>query len=55
MKPTMWVDEFGNKEWRLNGKYHRLDGPAIEQVSGHKEWYLNGKYYSTEEEYWLAD
>jgi len=29
--------------WRLNGKLHREDGPAIEWSDGHKEWWLNGK------------
>ena len=33
----------GSKEWRLNGKLHRTDGPAIEYADGSKEWYLNGK------------
>jgi hypothetical protein len=32
-----------SKDWYLDGKYHREDGPAIEYASGHKEWYLNGK------------
>jgi len=32
-------------EWRLNGKRHREDGPAIEWANGDKEWYLNGKYH----------
>jgi len=32
----------GRKAWRLNGKYHRLDGPAIEWANGAKSWYLNG-------------
>jgi hypothetical protein len=27
----------------LNSKFHRLDGPAIENVNGTKEWYQNGK------------
>ena len=30
-------------EWRLNGKHHREDGPAIERVNGYREWWLNGK------------
>jgi hypothetical protein len=29
------------KQWWLNGKFHREDGPAIEYPSGTKEWYLN--------------
>ena len=33
----------GTKEWWLNGKRHRVDGPAIERADGGKEWYLNGE------------
>ena len=29
-------------EWRLDGKLHREDGPAIEWESGDKFWYLKG-------------
>jgi len=32
----------GYKAWLLNGKYHREDGPAIEN-NGDTHWYLNGK------------
>ena len=32
----------GDKEWYLNGKYHREDGPARELANGSKMWYLNG-------------
>jgi len=39
------VDKFGNKEWYLNGKYHREDGPAIEWANGAKSWYLNGELH----------
>ena len=35
----------GAKEWWLNGKLHREDGPAIEWADGSKEWYLNGKLH----------
>ena len=42
-KPTMSVDEWGNKHWRLDGKLHRLDGPAIEYANGSKEWWVDGK------------
>ena len=44
-QPTMTTDEYGNKRWRLNGKFHREDGPAIEWADGDKEWWLNGKYH----------
>jgi len=33
----------GTKEWRLNGKVHRVDGPAVECAGGEKVWYLNGQ------------
>jgi hypothetical protein len=33
----------GSKEWYLNGKHHREDGPAVEWPDGSKAWYLNGK------------
>jgi hypothetical protein len=38
-----WAD--GRKEWILNGKLHREDGPAWEGVNGTKEWYINGKLH----------
>ena len=31
------------KEWWINGKRHREDGPAREWSDGGTEWYLNGK------------
>ena len=37
------IDEYGNKYWWLNGKFHREDGPAIERADGYQAWYLNGK------------
>jgi hypothetical protein len=36
------VQDDGDKEWYLNGKLHREDGPAVEYSSGTKVWYLNG-------------
>ena len=32
----------GDKEWYINGKRHREDGPAIEFYDGEKLWYKNG-------------
>ena len=37
------VSSNGTKEWCLNGKRHREDGPAIEYSNGAKSWYLNDK------------
>ena len=33
----------GDREWYLNGKLHREDGPATERSNGDNNWYLNGK------------
>jgi hypothetical protein len=35
----------GDKYWYLNGKRHRTDGPAVEDVDGRKCWYINGKLH----------
>ena len=37
--------EDGYKEWFLNGKLHREDGPAVEDSNGHKSWYINGNLH----------
>lgn len=39
------VDAEGNKEWYLNDKLHREDGPAIEYANGTKKWFLNGELH----------
>jgi hypothetical protein len=39
---TLYESYNGDKEWYLNGKCHRVDGPAIEYIDGAKYWYLNG-------------
>ena len=36
----------GYKEWFLNGKLHRKDGPAIQYVDGTTAWFLNGIEYT---------
>ena len=38
----------GTKEWHLNGRTHRTDGPALEYADGRKYWYLNGKHHRTD-------
>ena len=48
IESTQTVNE-GIKQWWLNGKLHREDGPAIEWANGDKYWLLNGKYYAEEE------
>ena len=39
----------GTQEWRLDGKLHREDGPAVEWSNGSREWYLNGEKLTEEE------
>jgi hypothetical protein len=39
------VYDNGTKEWFLNGKLHREDGPAAEWADGTKFWFLNGKLH----------
>jgi hypothetical protein len=57
-----WPD--GSKHWYLNGKLHRVDGPAVEWSDGTKEWHLNGKLhredgpaveYANGEREWFVD
>ena len=42
---TVKVYDDGTKEWYINGKLHREDGPAIEWANGDRYWYLNGKLH----------
>ncbi len=46
---TVKVYDIGSKEWYLNGKRHREDGPAIEHAYGDKSWFLNGVNYTEED------
>lgn len=41
-------DMNGRQEWRVGGKYHRPDGPAIISDLGAKYWYLNGNVHRTD-------
>ena len=41
-EPIMEIYEDGANVWYLNGKLHREDGPAIEEVNGDKAWFLDG-------------
>ena len=44
-QPEMKVWPNGAKEWYLNDKLHRVDGPAIENPNGEKLWYLHGNLH----------
>lgn len=43
--PTKTVCDDGWVEWKLNGKLHRLDGPAKISPDGQEFWYRNGKLH----------
>jgi hypothetical protein len=45
------IDREGTKRWWLNGKRHRVDGPAIEYADGSKYWYFNGVGYTKQDYY----
>ena len=61
---TVKVDDNGTKEWYLDGKRHRVDGPAIEFANGSKYWYQDNKLHridgpaiedSDGSKYWYLD
>ena len=39
------IDRYGNKYWWVDGKLHRLDGPAIDYTDGYKAWWVDGKLH----------
>ena len=47
-EPTCTTNDYGDKEWYLDGQLHREDGPALEWADGFKEWYLNGQLHRTD-------
>ena len=42
-EPTMHLSAYGTQRWYLDGKLHRLDGPAWIRADGSQSWYQNGK------------
>jgi hypothetical protein len=42
-QPKMTLHTDGTKEWLLNNKHHRIDGPAIEWPNGDKLWFFDGR------------
>ena len=48
--PGVKITKFQDRtEWTLNGKLHRIDGPALEWADGQKDWYQNGKLHRIDE------
>ena len=48
MKNGLEIDKLGHKYWYLEGKLHRVDGPAVEYANGDKYWYLEGERHRTD-------
>ena len=41
---TFWHKTLTTRIWHdINGKFHRIDNPAIERFDGTKEWWLHGE------------
>ena len=38
----------GTELWCKEGKYHRIDGPAVEYINGQKEWWIEGLRHRTD-------
>jgi hypothetical protein len=64
MQPEKYFDNGnGNVYWKLNGAYHRLDGPAFFSREGNSFWFVYGKKHRPdgpavvgiriEKEWWL--
>ena len=41
--PTVSAD--GSQYWYVDGRCHRVDGPAIIRADGHQEWRVDGKLH----------
>jgi len=45
---TVTVDDAGTTSWWLDGKRHRVDGPAYMGEDGTLEWWIDGKRHRTD-------
>lgn len=45
MKPQLEVLPDGSTLWKLNGKLHREDGPAVKRPNGVTAWWVNGQLH----------
>ncbi len=41
---TVTINAAGDRRWKLNGRLHRVDGPALE-TGGDKYWYQNDRLH----------
>ena len=45
VKNGRYENLYGTVRWYKDGKFHREDGPALEQADGTKSWFLNGEHH----------
>jgi hypothetical protein len=45
MQPTKSIDSDGDTVWKLDGKVHRTDGPAVETLRGEKAWCVHNAWH----------
>ena len=45
-----WPD--GSKRWYVDGKLHRVDGPAVEWHDGTKQWFVDDKRHRVDGPAW---
>lgn len=36
---------FNREEHIVNGKYHRVDGPAVKHINGYESWFFEDEYH----------
>ena len=41
------ISENGTKAWYVDGKLHRVDGPAVEYADDIKSWWVYDKRYTS--------
>ena len=55
LSPGAWHVVYNKTRWErwfVDGKYHRLDGPASLSSDGdYAGWYVNGRHYDSNKEY----
>ena len=47
-EPEHIIEADGTELWRLNGKLHRTDGPAVIYADDSKFWFLNDELHRTD-------
>jgi hypothetical protein len=48
MESVMYINEYGDQEWYVNGMLHRIDGPAVIKPNGSQYWWVDGKRHRTD-------